>query len=133
MRHLQAAAIGLAALTAGPLTAQDLDCSDPVTQVEMTGCASLDYDAADAALNDAYGRAVSRARSMDTGLDADDVPSETVLREAQRAWIPFRDRACEAESLVYRGGSAQNMVFYMCLTRLTEARTEDLHAFGEGY
>ncbi|CUH77742.1 hypothetical protein TRM7557_01542 [Tritonibacter multivorans] len=128
-------ALALALLATGPapsaLQAQDLDCSNPLTQVEMTGCAAQAFEAADADLNLAYRMARDMARSLDQGLPADQIPAEIILRDAQRAWIPYRDQACEAESLLARGGSLQNQLFYMCLERLTRARTEDLRLFGE--
>ena len=51
--------------------------------------------------------------------------------DAQRAWIVFRDQACEAESLLARGGTMQPQLFHVCLARLTRQRTEDLRIFGE--
>ncbi|MGR3500875.1 lysozyme inhibitor LprI family protein [Pseudaestuariivita sp.] len=121
----------LSLLMATPAAAQTLNCADPQTQVEMTGCAAEAYEAADEDLNLAWGMAIAQARILDQGLGADEVKTSVILRDAQRAWIPFRDKACEAESLLARGGSMQNMLFYICLERLTRARTEELRFFGE--
>ncbi|KNG94905.1 lysozyme inhibitor LprI family protein [Pseudaestuariivita atlantica] len=119
------------AVFGGPAAAQGLDCMNAITQVEMTGCAALAYEAADEDLNLAWKLAMNRARQLDGALSADEVKTSTILRDAQRAWIPFRDRACEAESLLARGGTLQNQLFYECLTRLTRTRTEELRWFGE--
>ncbi|MGY9045650.1 hypothetical protein P775_00245 [Puniceibacterium antarcticum] len=113
--------------------AQQLDCSNPVAQVEMTGCASLDYDKADAALNAVWKQAMAKAQEMDKSIGAGDVPAATILRDAQRAWIPYRDKACEAESLKARGGTLQQQLFYECLTRMTGIRTDDLASFATEY
>ena len=132
MKHMIYVCFNLLAVTSpAAVTAQDLDCSNPQTQVEMTGCAAQAFEAADADLNLAYRMARDMARRLDQGLPADQIPAEVILRDAQRAWIPYRDQACEAESLLARGGSLQNQLFYMCLERLTRARTEDLRYFGE--
>ena len=96
---------------AGPVFAQDLDCSNPQTQVEMTGCAAQAFEAADGDLNLAYKMARDMARRLDQGLPADHIPAEIILRDAQRAWIAYRDQACEAESLLARGGTLQNQLF----------------------
>lgn len=124
---------GLAVLVtlASPVAAQVLDCPDATSQAEMTGCAARAYEAADGDLNLAYKMAMERARSMDEYLQDGQVPAVEILRDAQRAWLPFRDQACEAESLMARGGTMQNMIFFMCLERLTRNRTEDLRIFGE--
>lgn len=124
---------GLALLSGAAAEAQTLDCQNPTTQIEMTGCAAKAYEAADGDLNLAYKIAVDRAKQMDTYLPEGDVPARIILRDAQRAWLPFRDKACEAESLLARGGSMQNQIFYICLERLTRQRTEDLRLFGEVY
>lgn len=109
-----------------PLWAQDVNCVSPTTQYEMTACASIIYDAADSDLNRVYKQAQSQMRAMDQGLRADEVAGAVILSDAQRAWIPFRDQACEAESLLARGGTLQSQILYECLTRLTRNRTDDL-------
>lgn len=115
---------------AGVGSAQQLNCTNPQSQVEITGCAAAEYDRADADLNAAWKMAMAQARRMDQGMDWE--PSNAVLlRDAQRAWITYRDRACEAESTLMRGGTGQNMVFYYCLERLTRERTEHLRFFAE--
>lgn len=112
-----------------PAKAQDVDCTNPTTQIEMTGCASIAYDAADADLNAVYKIARAEARRRDAAEPGLTPSNEVLLRDSQRAWIPFRDRACEAESTLARGGSMQNQLLYLCLERLTRARTQDLTIF----
>ena len=124
-------ALVLASLLSTPARAQTLDCTNPVTQVEMTGCAAKAFEAADGDLNLAYGLAVDMAVRLDEYLPEGAVPAKTILRDAQRAWIGFRDQACEAESLLARGGTMQNQLYYICLERLTRRRTGDLRYFGE--
>ncbi len=105
--------------------AQKLDCTSPQTQSAMNQCAGLAFQDADIALNDAYGDAVAVA--SDGG---DDGGSEERLRAAQRAWIEYRDLACEAEAPSSpMAGSMQPMLYSYCLERLTNARTEDLRSF----
>lgn len=118
-------------LCAPPVVAQALNCSNPVSQVEMTGCAARAYEAADGDLNATYRLARSVVRRWDAADPALTPSNEVMLRDAQRAWIPFRDAACAAESNLARGGTLQNMIYYICLERLTRARTEDLRIIGE--
>ncbi|MDF1715341.1 MAG: lysozyme inhibitor LprI family protein [Antarcticimicrobium sp.] len=120
-----------ALLLTAPAGARALDCSAPQTQSDMTQCAALMYQAADADLNLAYGLARGMARQLDAAGGANAPGAERRLRDAQRAWIAFRDLACETESLLAYGGSMQPMLRLSCLERLTRARTEDLRYFGE--
>ena len=119
----------LLALLAGPVAAQDLDCANPTTQVEMTGCADRAYQAADADLNAAYGEAMDRAKRLDAGGQVAAIPNATLLRDAQRAWIPFRDAACSAVAGTWGNGSGASMAYLMCAERLTMDRTRDLRIY----
>lgn len=112
-------------LAAGPAAAQgDIDCATAVVQMEMNWCAEQDYLAADAALNEAYAAAMEALAGFE-GRQAE------LLRDAQRAWIGFRDAACSAEGSLYEGGSIQPLMGTLCMTRLTEERTGDLRSHAE--
>lgn len=87
------------------------------TQMELNECAAIDYKAADAELNAAWGATKSFYDGIGHGQD---------LLTAQRNWIAFRDANCEAEAALYEGGSIQPLIYSTCLTRLTRRRTEDL-------
>lgn len=134
MKHVRALGLlGVLVIGSG-VQAQDLDCTNPSSQVEMTGCAALSYEAADAELNRAWKTAMTMAKRLDEGYVPEGQPtSALILRDAQRSWIVYRDKACEAESLLARGGTMQNQLFYICLDRQTRQRTEDLLFFGQAY
>ncbi|WP_406648412.1 lysozyme inhibitor LprI family protein [Aliisedimentitalea scapharcae] len=107
------------------------DCSAPQTQSAMNECAAQFYRFADEDLNLAYGLARDMAKQIDTYAPSGQVSSVTLLRDAQRAWITYRDLACSAETMLAAGGSMQPLLHFGCLERLTRARTEDLRSFGE--
>ena len=118
-------------LLASPLAAQEVDCTNATTQMEMNFCAAQFYGYADEDLNFAYKLAMAQAKEMDKYIAADELPSATMLRDAQRAWITYRDLACAAESTLVRGGSMEPLMYYSCLERETRSRTESLRIFGE--
>ena len=99
------------------------DCAGAQTQLEMNECALRDYQVADTELNARYATARALLERLGAGAVA--------LRDAQRAWLAFRDSACEAEGAVYAGGSIQPMIVASCLARLTRQRSEDLRALAE--
>jgi uncharacterized protein YecT (DUF1311 family) len=104
----------------------DLDCDNAMTQRDMNTCAYQDYLAADLALNEVYAWAMSRAKTYENGADL-------ALRDAQRAWIPYRDAACAAEGLLYEGGSIRPLIEYVCMATLTERRAQDMRLAYEDY
>lgn len=108
-------------------------CDDPQNQVEMTACAGIDFERADAELNATWRKAIARARSADREFEdirgADDRPgSEAVLREAQRAWIIFRDAHCTLNGYDARGGTMEPMLYNGCRARITRERTFQLRS-----
>lgn len=113
-------------LLPGVAPAQQVDCANAGSQMEMTFCAEQDWMAADAALNAAYKTAMAAQRRIDADLPADQRGAEDYLRQAQRAWVSFRDAACAAEGYQAHGGSMEPMLIYACRARLTETRARDL-------
>jgi uncharacterized protein YecT (DUF1311 family) len=122
-------ALALAALAAVQTPYQDHHCDDPQNQADMNACAAIDFEAADAELNAVWREVIAAAREMDAEIDRqfDQAPtSEAVLREAQRAWIVFRDAQCTYEGHEARGGSMESMIYNGCRARLTRERTAQL-------
>ncbi|WP_279483126.1 lysozyme inhibitor LprI family protein [Aureimonas sp. SK2] len=117
--RLALAAIALAAVTL-PATAEEIDCTDPQTQTDMTLCAQADLDTADERLNALYATMRERLKGDDAKL--------TLLRDAQRAWVAYRDAECAFQSSAVEGGSAQPMVEAQCATEKTTRRNADFEA-----
>lgn len=116
-----------------PAAAQEVDCANAVTQQDMNRCAYADWEAADAALNAAYKRAMTLLTGWDADLPETEQGGAEALKEAQRAWIAFRDKACEVEGYAMKGGSAEPLLVYGCMRQLTEDRTLQLLSFVDSY
>jgi len=118
-------AVALVALWgADPALAQK--CDGELPQQEMNRCAQLDYEAADKALNAAYRKARAAMRQLDADVPADLKGAEIALRDAQRAWITYRDKACIVEGYLFRGGTMEPFLVATCKAHLTKLRTQDL-------
>ena len=119
-----------AALFAAPAAAQNWDCSDPgaLPQQGMNYCVHQDYLAADAELNRVYKSVRAQVADMDHGARYDGKTEVEALRDAQRAWITYRDLACDGAGLLMRGGSMERLLVSACLEDLTLRRIEDLKA-----
>jgi uncharacterized protein YecT (DUF1311 family) len=120
-----------AALFAGATAAQDGDggiaCNPEGTQVELNACAAEDYAEADAALNATWKQLVAAL--------ADDALARRRLREAQRAWLAFRDAEVAARLPVDDGadprlahGSMYPLLANSALAEITRYRTAELRA-----
>lgn len=118
IRTLSLSALLLAG-TPALLAAQTTDdpCPDARTQTEMTVCAGQMYARADTLLNERYQRLVR--------LLAPEAHRVTALREAQRAWIRYRDAHCDFEGSEFQGGTMQPMIEALCKADLTEQRADE--------
>jgi len=108
----------LAASSAFGQGAKKAPCSDLDTQAEMNICAGKEYKTADATLNRVYQQLVAM-------LEAEE---KTQLKEAQTAWIKYRDANCEFVGDQYKGGSIRPMILGLCLADVTRNRTAELRA-----
>jgi len=99
-----------------PKQRQTQPCEEHGSQAEASGCAHREFQAADAELNKAYGRLAGI-------LDAEE---KALLKEAELAWIKYRDSNCVFESSQYAGGTMRPMIESFCLARVTRARTAEL-------
>jgi uncharacterized protein YecT (DUF1311 family) len=124
--------IALAALALLAAQEPQWNCADPQNQSEMNACAAIDFERADAELNSEYRAAIAHAREVDrteTRIEGDDRPGEeATLREAQRAWVAFRDAHCRLQGYEARGGSMESMLYDGCRAEVTRARIAQLRA-----
>ena len=98
------------------LSAFALDCKNAVTDYDMRECEGIRLKAADDSLNKNYAE-------LRTILDAG---SKNEIKQAQLAWIAFRDAECVFSSDVNKGGTLGRLSEMSCLTRLTKKRASEL-------
>ena len=91
-------------------------CANPQTQTEMTRCAADAYKAADVVLNQVYQKLVAK-------LDDEE---KAQLKEAQTAWLKYRDTNCDFVADQYKGGTMRPMIYAGCLADVTKNRTSEL-------
>jgi uncharacterized protein YecT (DUF1311 family) len=130
-------------LSAIPLAGQQGTTSpcdeQPPTQREMDDCAAFQYRQADARLNKVYAKATqymtndqerAEKRSDQRQIQYEKTAVES-LKQAERAWLTYRDLQCRAAGQQYEGGSMRPMIESQCLTTLTEHRIADLKSIYE--
>ena len=100
-----------------------VNCDDPQNQLEMTYCEGEALAREDARLNLAYQGAMERAQNFESDETA------RLLRQAQRAWIKYRDLACASEAVTAQGGSISGQLYLGCKTYLTRQRADKLAVF----
>ena len=121
----------LAGAFAGPASAEDdpidtkLDAclGDEMSTQGMVECYGAAYEAWDAALNDAYGALMKTLTAEEAGK----------LRDAQRAWIAFRDAESNflASLMTPDRGTIMRITTNAMMTDLVKQRTQALRSLAE--
>jgi uncharacterized protein YecT (DUF1311 family) len=97
----------------------------------MTACTAAETEAWDRLLNEGYAEAVLLARRralLEEEAGATPPPHEDLLRDAQRAWLAFRDADCEQEAALWGEGSMRRIAAATCMLDRTATRTLELGA-----
>ncbi len=89
-------------------------CQDGNT-MQMSDCLAETYEIADRELMRAYKNAMAFMGER-----------RHHLRYAQRAWIDFRDKECNAQREIYAGGTLSGVRTIRCMIDLTHHRTAEL-------
>jgi uncharacterized protein YecT (DUF1311 family) len=127
-------------LAAQQTTPQHNPCEErPISQRQMNDCAAFEYRQADARLNKVYRKAMQYLTDDQTLAEKQgnqpqikyEQTALASLKEAERAWLAYRDLQCSAAGQQYEGGSMRPMIQSQCLTTLTEHRIADLKSVYE--
>ncbi|MDG4883892.1 lysozyme inhibitor LprI family protein [Mesorhizobium sp. WSM4884] len=113
---LLSAALAIAAAAMLAIPARAADCAAAKTQADLATCTAKDAASSDVALNAVYKALAGRLSPADLER----------LRDAQRAWIPFRDKECAFRTQPYADGSAYSSLVETCKAELTKARLTQL-------
>jgi uncharacterized protein YecT (DUF1311 family) len=98
----------------------EAECIAPQAQQLVDACAAKEYREADAALNTAW----KSAKAF-----ADAIGQDKALLTAQRAWLTYRDAACDVHASPFEGGSLQPLIQSTCQSKITAERTRMLLEF----
>jgi uncharacterized protein YecT (DUF1311 family) len=86
----------------------------------MNDCAQDKFKHADGELNRLYKEKMAALETKE---------SKDRLRDSQRAWVTFRDKACSYESDQFSDGSIWGLMHFNCMEQQTNKRIEDLKRY----
>lgn len=96
------------------------------TNVGMVQCISAETAEWDAILNEEYAATQAFNVEQDAAGHSPIMDRTDTLRDAQRAWIAFRDADCAAQYAFWQEGSNRSLVAALCHLTHTATRAVDL-------
>jgi len=113
-----------------PVFAEDplAKCSKYSSTVEIFTCLDKTQEEVDASLNITYQRFIKTLKKMEVDSLANMPKGLLVesLKNAQRAWISYRDRSCDFDANLGYGGTAAETNRIACVVRITKQRLDEL-------
>ncbi len=89
------------------------------TQNELNQCARSAFEKADAEMNRVYQQLMSATARRGESY-------QQKLKEAQQAWLKYRDATCESEAAINAEGTIYTTAYNYCLAQVTTERTKRL-------
>ena len=106
---------------------------DGETTAGTAACIAAEAEAWDVLLNEEYQVTMAEARALDATGDvvAPDLTRAETLRDAQRAWIAFRDAECRAQYARWGTGTMRQIAGANCIMVETAERAIELRRMRE--
>lgn len=127
MKHpalLILAIFALSNLTASQQKVTATCANNSGTQAEANACARVKSKQADDEMKQVYEQLLSELSNYGS-----DGKAQQKLKQAQSAWLQYRDANCESEASIYEGGSIRPAVYYFCRASITQERTARIKEF----
>jgi len=112
MKSLPVLFLAVSIMLSGPLC-------NAQTMLDMKDEAGMKYKQADAEMTRIY--KMARESCDDAGKER--------LKKVQLQWIKYRDLCCEAEAMIYEGGSMSGLAYSNCMIDVTKERTNRLKSY----
>lgn len=125
-----------AASAPGPVLAYPDPCEANATQVDFDTCYADLFRVTNEEMNHLYRNAIlafehdaaNAHRRSDASALSYDAAALFDLKNAQAAWVRYRDLQCRAAGQQLQGGSIQPIVVNKCLVLLTHHRIDEIRA-----
>jgi len=103
-------------------------CDNARDNAEHIQCADREFRAQDAELNRVYQSLLKAAAGDTTPQHGYGPPPFMALKDAQRAWVAFRDSNCHWKATQFYGGTEQAVIMASCRAIATRDRVAELKA-----
>jgi uncharacterized protein YecT (DUF1311 family) len=119
--------LALALVSIATLSHAKVDCQKAITTPDINACAQAEFEQVEKQLNDTYRRVMQSLSKPDDGIAYADIKKSLI--EAQRAWVVFRQKDCDAYFTLYAAGTIRTVMYIGCMQGHAERRIKALEEY----
>ena len=119
--------LALATVFIATLSHAKVDCKKAMTTLDINACAQADFELVEKKLNDTYRRVMKSLSKPDEGLAYAEIKKGLI--EAQRAWVVFREKDCDAYYTLHASGTIRTVMYIGCMQNHAEQRIKALEEY----
>jgi uncharacterized protein YecT (DUF1311 family) len=105
-----------------------INCKTAVTTQEINECAQIELQAVEKKLNETYRRVLKSLDRPDEDLESYSQIKKSLV-EAQKSWVVFRQKDCDALYTRHASGTIRTVMFIGCMQSHAEKRIKDLSEY----
>jgi uncharacterized protein YecT (DUF1311 family) len=124
---MRCALLALATVSIATLSHAKVDCKKAMTTLDINACAQADFEVVEKKLNDTYRRVMKSLSKPDEGLAYAEIKKGLI--EAQRAWVVFRQKDCDAYYTLHASGTIRTVMYIGCMQNHAEQRIKTLEEY----
>lgn len=105
-----------------------LDCKNVITTPDINQCAQMEFESVEKKLNETYRRVLKSLNKPDEeAVSYADIKKG--LMEAQKAWVSFRQKDCDAYFTLYASGTIRTVMYIGCMQGHAEKRIKEISEY----
>lgn len=120
--------LALISISFSTLLHAKVDCNKAIATPDVNQCAQTEFEAAEKKLNETYRRVLKSLSKPDDEIKFSEI--KRGLTEAQRAWVVFRQKDCDAYFTLHASGTIRTVMYIGCMRNHAERRTKEIEEYG---
>ena len=105
-----------------------LDCKDAITTPDINQCAQTEFESVEKKLNETYRRVLKSLNKPDEEIVSYSEIKRGLI-EAQKAWVSFRQKDCDAYFTLHASGTIRTVMYIGCMQSHAEKRIKEISEY----
>ena len=104
------------------------DCKEVITTPDINQCAQIEFESVEKKLNETYRRVLKSLNKPDEDMVSYSGIKKGLI-EAQKAWVSFRQKDCNAYFTLHASGTIRTVMYIGCMQSHAERRIKEISEY----